>query len=287
MALETAAAGATAAIVAALLARHPEGFTTPVGDRAALYARVHRVLLPVCREGPWDALRDILRCARHEALGEHTPPPVRHAALELLAAMERPEVGEELVRAAVRLGFLVPDLEALLAAAGPAALRAIGGVIRNLRGTPLGEEFQVLARRLGPGPWRSLLDQLLRDPAEDVAPFLPLIAGLPLPLAREAGERLVRHPAPEIRRRALAFLLALRPRDAAWRGRVEAVLRDPDRQVADLGRAVLLEGEDVDPALLELALAPDVPAPAEGTIRQRLLALRDRLATGEEGDERD
>ena len=81
MALETAAAGATAAIVAALLVRHPEGITTPVGDRAALYARVHRILLPVCREGPWDALRDILRCARGEALGRHTPAPVREKPL--------------------------------------------------------------------------------------------------------------------------------------------------------------------------------------------------------------
>ncbi len=277
MALETAAAGATAAIVAALLARQPEGFTTPVGDRAALYARVHRVLLPVCREGPWDALREILRCARREALGRHTPVAVRRAALELLSAMERPEVGEELVRAAVRLGFLVPDLEALLAAAGPSALRAIGGVIRSLRGTPLGDELKVFARRLGPGPWRAVLVDLAGAAADEVAPFLPLVADLPLPLAREAGERLVRHPDPEIRRRALAFLLALRPRDAAWKGRVDAVLRDPDPQVADLGRAVLLEdGPAADPRLLELALSPDVPAPARGTMRRRLEALRDR-----------
>ena len=282
MALETAAAGATAAIVAALLARHPEGITTPVGDRAALYARVHRVLLPVCREGPWDALRDILRCARTEALGRHTPAPVRHAALELLAAMERPEVGEELIAAAVRLGSLTPDLEALLAASGTAGLRAAGRVVRDLRGTTLARELLALARRLGPGPWRTLLEEMGSWPGSEVTPFLPLVAALPLPLAREAGERLARHPDPEIRRRALAFLLSLRPRDSAWRGRIEAVLRDPDPEVADLGRAALLEEPDPDPELVRLAVSTDVPAPAREPLRGRLLALlADRGSAGE------
>lgn len=266
MLTESSAAGPAAQVIAYLLLGDP----IPDADRAALYARAQRMLPLVAESGPWEALREVVFSARRDALNATTGNDVRRAALTLLAALGSPEIPERLVRSAHHLGQLTADHDTLLQTAGAQALWAIGRHLKQEPQSSIAPALMRLSHGLGADAWHRLLADCSSRTADELLPLLPLIAGLPVSLARPSARALTEHPDPQVCRRASAFLYSLTPYDPPTRQLLESRLLSADPTEADIARAAVLLLDPPDLTLLTLALSDAARSPLQESLRQQL-----------------
>ena len=274
MSLEQPALGAAASVIAALLVGGP----IPTQDRAALYDRAAEIVPVVARGGPWDSLRDITLLARRDALAEDNSPDVRAAALRLVSRLESPDTAEALVHAVCRGGRLTPEIEALLSAGGPVSILTIAGAARTQPGTATLAQLTGFTKDLPAESWRKACQQARAQPFESVSGLFPLVAQLPVGLARELGYLMLDHEDVRVRRQVLAFLLGLEPKDAGWRNLVEWGLAAADQELADVARAALTRLDPPDERLVDQALDDQGSTRASGRLRRDLEALQGELS---------
>lgn len=249
-------------------------------DRAALYGRGRGLVPALAEGGPWDALRDILLAARRDALAANTPEAVRQAALDLISALDGPAIAERLVQAAAQLGGIPADLDVLLHAAGPQTLGAVARLLQSQPQSAAAPALRQLAQSLGPDAWHAALEGHPRPSAEDMLALLPLVPALAPSLARSVLHALAERHEPALRIRALALWFAITPWDAATRARWERAVRSEEAAEADLARAALLRLSHADPALLQLAISPELPTRAATPLQVALEARCAAAAVG-------